>query len=113
MSDEDATAPARVLASAMKDLNKMTFKGGVVEGTFYDAEGVEKLSKIPGRETLIAKFMGSIQSPVSKFVRTLAAIAEEKAANGDAPAPAKEEAPAEEAAPAETPAEEAAETPAE
>lgn len=113
MSDEDATAPARVLASAMKDLNKMTFKGGVVEGTFYDAEGVEKLSKIPGRETLIAKFMGSIQSPVSKFVRTLAAIAEEKAANGDAPAPAKEEAPAEEAAPAEAPAEEAAETPAE
>lgn len=112
MSDEDATAPARVLASAMKDLNKMTFKGGVVEGTFYDAEGVEKLSKIPGRETLIAKFMGSIQSPVSKFVRTLAAIAEEKAANGDAPAPAKEEAPAEEA-PAEAPAEEAAETPAE
>jgi large subunit ribosomal protein L10 len=107
MSDEDATAPARVLASAMKDLNKMTFKGGVVEGTFYDAEGVEKLSKIPGRETLIAKFMGSIQSPVSKFVRTLAAIAEEKAANGDAPAPAKEEAPAEEA-PAEAPAEEAA-----
>ena len=113
MSDEDATAPARVLASAMKDLNKMTFKGGVVEGTFYDAEGVEKLSKIPGRETLIAKFMGSIQSPVSKFVRTLAAIAEEKATNGDAPAPAKEEAPAEEAAPAEAPAEEAAETPAE
>ena len=82
MSDEDATAPARVLASAMKDLNKMTFKGGVVEGTFYDAEGVEKLSKIPGRETLIAKFMGSIQSPVSKFVRTLAAISEAKAEGG-------------------------------
>ena len=112
MSDEDATAPARVLASTIKDLNKMSFKGGVVEGTFYDAAGIEKLSKIPGRETLIAKFMGSIQSPVSKFVRTLAAIAEEKAANGDAPAPAKEEAPAEEA-PAEAPAEEAAETPAE
>jgi large subunit ribosomal protein L10 len=112
MSSEDATAPARVLAKAMKDLNKMTFKGGIVEGAFYDADGIEKLSKIPGRETLIAKFMGSIQSPVSKFVRTLAAIAEEKAANGDAPAPAKEEAPAEEAAPAEAPAE-AAEAPAE
>ena len=83
MSDEDATAPARVLAKTMKDLNKMSFKGGVVEGTFYDAEGIEKLSKIPGREVLIAKFMGSIQSPVGKFVRTLAAIAEDK---GGAPA---------------------------
>ena len=79
MSDEDATAPARVLAKSMKDLNKMAFKGGVVEGNYYDAEGLAKLSKIPSREVLIAKFMGSIQSPVGKFVRTLAAIAEEKA----------------------------------
>lgn len=119
MSDEDATAPSRVLAKTMKDLNKMSFKGGVVEGTFYDAEGLDKLSKIPGREVLIAKFMGSIQSPVGKFVRTLAAIAEEKAKNGDtpvaeaapteeAPAEAPTEAPAEEATPAEAPAEEAA-----
>ena len=92
----------------------MSFKGGIVEGAFYDAEGIEKLSKIPGRETLIAKFMGSIQSPVSKFVRTLAAIAEEKAANGDAPAaPAKEEAPAEAPAEEAPAAEEAAEAQAE
>ena len=90
MSDEDATAPARVLAKAMKDLDKMSFKGAVVEGSFYDAAGVEALSKIPGRDTLIAKFMGSIQSPVSKFVRTLAAIAEAKAEGKEMP-----EAPAE------------------
>ena len=32
------------------------------------------------KNTLIAKFMGSIQSPVGKFVRTLAAIAEAKEA---------------------------------
>lgn len=111
MSDEDATAPARVLAKVMKDLDKMSFKGGVVEGAFYDAEGIAKLAKIPSREVLIAKFMGSIQSPVSAFVRTLAAIAEEKAKNGDAPAAEAapvEEAPAAEEAPAEAPAEEAA-----
>jgi ribosomal protein L10 len=106
--DEDATAPARVLAKAMKDLDKMSFKGAVVEGSFYDAAGVEALSKIPGRDTLIAKFMGSIQSPVSKFVRTLAAIAEAKAEGKEMPeAPAEapaEEAPAAEAA-EETPAE--------
>lgn len=107
MSDEDATAPARILAKSIKELDKMSFKGGIVEGAFYDAAGIEKLSKIPGRETLIAKFMGSIQSPVGKFVRTLAAIAEEKAKNGDAPAAAEEAAPAEEA-PAQAPAEEAA-----
>ena len=80
ISKEDAVAPARVLAKAIKDYNKMAFKAGVVEGVLYDAAGVTALAGIPGREELIAKFMGSIQSPVGKFVRTLAAIAEAKEA---------------------------------
>ena len=58
----------------------MEFKAGVVEGTYYDKAGIEQVADIPSRDVLIAKFMGSIQSPVSKFVRTLAAIAEEKEA---------------------------------
>ena len=79
-SYDDVTAPARVLNKAIKDYKKMTFKAAVVEGDFYDAAAVEKLANIPGREELIAKFMGSIQSPVSKAVRTFAAIAEAKEA---------------------------------
>ena len=35
---------------------------------------------------LIAKFLGSIQSPISKFVRTLSAIAGEKPVDGEASA---------------------------
>ena len=108
---EDATAPARVLNDAIKEFKKMKFKGGIIEGTYYDEEGLLQIAKIPSRDTLIAKFMGSIQSPVSKAVRTFAAIAEAKAEQGDAPAeeaaPAEEK-PAEEVAPAEAPAEEAA-----
>ncbi len=77
---DDVTAPARVLNKAIKDYKKMAFKAAVVEGDFYDAAAVEKLANIPGREELIAKFMGSIQSPVSKAVRTFAAIAEAKEA---------------------------------
>jgi len=114
ISKEDATAPARVLSEVMKDLNKMSFKGGIVEDAYYDADGLVTIAKIPSREVLIAKFMGSIQSPVSKAVRTFAAIAEAKAEGGDAPAEAApaeeapaEEAPAEEAPAAEAPAEEA------
>ena len=101
ISSTDATAPARVLDEVMTDLKKMAFKGGVVEDTYYDAEGMKQIAKIPGRETLIAKFMGSIQSPVSKAVRTFQAIADAKAEGKEMPA--KEEAPA-----AEAPAEEAA-----
>ncbi|MEG0918665.1 MAG: 50S ribosomal protein L10 [Anaerovoracaceae bacterium] len=77
---DDVTAPARVLNKAIKDYKKMAFKAAVVEGDFYDAAAVEKLANIPGRDELIAKFMGSIHSPVSKAVRTFAAIADAKEA---------------------------------
>ena len=80
ISTEDATAPARTLNKIIKDFKKMEFKAGVEEGTYYDKAGIEAVAEIPSRDELIAKFMGSIQSPVSKFVRTLAAIAEEKEA---------------------------------
>ena len=80
ISTEDATAPARTLNELIKEYKKMEFKAGVVEGTYYDKAGIEQVADIPSRDVLIAKYMGSIQSPVSKFVRTLAAIAEEKEA---------------------------------
>ena len=80
ISTEDATAPARTLNKIIKDFKKMEFKAGVVEGIYYDKSGIEAVAEIPSRDELIAKFMGSIQSPVGKFVRTLAAIAEEKEA---------------------------------
>lgn len=107
ISNDDATAPARVLNEVINDLKKMSFKGGVIEDTYYDAEGLLQIAKIPSRDTLIAKFMGSIQSPVGAFVRTLAAIAEDKSADG-AEAPAEEAAPEEAEAPAEEPATEEA-----
>ena len=79
ISSEDATAPARVLSEVIKDFKKMEFKAGVVEGTFFDKEGIQAIADIPSREVLIAKFMGSIQSPISKAVRTFQAIADAKA----------------------------------
>ena len=79
ISTEDATAPARVLNEDIKDFKKMEFKAGVVEGTFFDKNGIQAIADIPGRDVLIAKFMGSIQSPVSKAVRTFQAIADAKA----------------------------------
>lgn len=79
ISKEDATAPAREIAALIKDFQKMEFKAGVVEGTFYDHDGIKAIASIPSRDTLIAKFMGSIQSPVSKAVRTFQAIADAKA----------------------------------
>ena len=79
ISKEDATAPARVLKEVIDEFKKMEFKAGVVEGNFFDQEGIKEIANIPSRDVLIAKFMGSIQSPVSKAVRTFQAIADAKA----------------------------------
>ena len=97
VSKEDATAPARVLANFAKKAPKLELKAGVVEGVAYDAAGIEQIAKIPGREELISRLLGSMKSPITNFARVLNQIAE----NGGAEAaPAAEEAPAEEAAPA-------------
>ena len=107
-SGEDVTAGARVLSKAIKEIKKMAFKGGVVEGTVYDKEQIEEFANIPGRDTLIARFMGSIQSPMTKLALTLKAIAEAMPAEAAAAEKPAEEAPAAEAA-EEAPAAEAAE----
>ena len=78
--EDDVTAGARVVAKAIKDFKKMAFKGGVVEGTVYDKAQIEEFASIPGRDVLIARFMGSIQSPMTKLALTLKAIAEAKEA---------------------------------
>ena len=88
ISYDDATAPARVINGVIEEYKKMEFKAGVVEGTYYDKAGIEQIAEIPSRDVLIAKFLGSIQSPVSKFVRTLAAIADDQQDGGEAPAEA-------------------------
>ena len=95
ISKTDATAPARVLKEAIDEFKKMELKAGVVEGEFYDKDGIAQIADIPSRDVLIAKFMGSVQSPVGKFVRTLVAIADAKPADGAAaPAEAAAETPA-------------------
>ena len=112
VSQDDATSPARVIANFAKKAPKLEIKAGVVEGVFYDANGMKAIADIPSREVLISRLLGSLQSPVANFARVLNQIAEKGGASA-CDAPVKEEAPVEEAPAAEAPAEEVAETPAE
>lgn len=105
ISTTDATAPARVIAKFAKTAPALEIKAGVVEGTFYDADGMKAIATIPSREELLSKFLGSIQSPITNFARVINQIAE-KGGAADVEVKAEEAAPAEEA-PVEAPAEEA------
>ena len=99
VSADDATAPARILAKFAKTAPKLEIKAGVVEGTYYDAEGMKAIASVPSREELLSKLLGSLQSPIANLARVLNQIAENGGASDAAveAAPAAEEAPAEEA----------------
>ena len=97
ISKEDATAPARVLAKFAKNAPALEIKAGVVEGTYYDADGMKAIASVPSREELLSKLLGSIQSPIVNFARVLKQIAENGGAADASADDAKAEAPAEEA----------------
>jgi large subunit ribosomal protein L10 len=78
VSKEDATAPARVLYNFAKDAEALELKAGVVEGTYYDSEGIKVIATIPSREELLSKFLGSIQSPITNFARVIKQIADKE-----------------------------------
>ena len=100
ISKDDATAPARILAKFAKDAKALELKAGVVEGQMYDAAALAELAKIPSREELLSRLLGSMQSPITNLARVLNQIAEKGGAAECTSA--TEEAPAEAAA--ETPA---------
>ena len=94
ISTTDATAPARILAKFAKDAKALEIKAGVVEGTVYDANGMQAIAAIPSRDELISKLLGSLQSPITNFARVMNQLAEKGGASA-CEAPATEEAPAE------------------
>ena len=75
-SDTDAVAPAKIIVENIKNLNKMKAKCGLVEGEYMDENGVKAVASIPSREILIAKMLGSMQSPITGLAVCLNKIAE-------------------------------------
>jgi len=92
ISKDDATAPARILCKFAKNAKALELKAGVVEGTLYDTDALNELAKIPSRDELISKLLGSLQSPITNLARVLNQIAEKGGADACEAAPAAEEA---------------------
>ncbi len=84
VSKTDATAPARILSEFGKKNPALEIKGGVVEGTYYDATGMQTIATIPSREVLLGRLFGSMKSPISNLARVLNQIAEKDSAPAEA-----------------------------
>ncbi|HRY63519.1 MAG TPA: 50S ribosomal protein L10 [Patescibacteria group bacterium] len=70
-SSQDEVAPAKALDAFIKDNQTVTFIGGILENKWISADKVKELAKLPSREMLIAKTVGTIKAPISSFVNVL------------------------------------------
>ena len=72
---KDEVAPAKIISEFIDQSksDKMAIKAGIVEGKVVDKAAVIALSKLPPREVLVARMMGSLNAPVSNFVGVLSA----------------------------------------
>lgn len=73
ISYEDPIAPAKILTNYIKENENFKLKAGYIEGRIINVEEIKELAKIPPREELIAKMLGSFNSPIAGLVNVLAA----------------------------------------
>jgi large subunit ribosomal protein L10 len=76
----DPIIPVKIISDFAKTNPKLELKSGVVVGRYYDSSKISEIANIPSKEVLIARFLGSIKSPVSNFVYFLSNLAEKKEA---------------------------------
>lgn len=67
----DEVAPAKVMFKFAKEVKTFELKAGAVDGRIIDIEGLERLSNMPSKEELVAKMLGSMNSPITGFVNVL------------------------------------------
>ncbi len=68
---KDPVSAAKVLADFAKSNDKLALKAGAMPNAVLDQDGVKALASMPSRDELLAQLMGTMQAPVAKFVRTL------------------------------------------
>lgn len=67
----DPVAAAKVLNGFAKDNDKLVIKAGAMANYLMDVNGVKALATMPSREELLSKLLGTMQAPITQFVRTL------------------------------------------
>ncbi|MFP4163512.1 MAG: 50S ribosomal protein L10 [Chitinispirillaceae bacterium] len=92
VSKEDSTVPAKIIRDFQKGhKGLLEIRAAYVDGSLFSSEQATKLADLPSREVLLAQLLGTLKAPVgnlagalngvlTKFVRTLDAVKEQKSA---------------------------------
>ena len=93
-TSEDPIAPAKILQDFADEDDTFSIKSGFMDGQVLSPDEIKALSKLPSREELLGKVLGSVQSPMyglagvlNGLLRNLVGVIgaiEEKQKSGDA-----------------------------
>jgi large subunit ribosomal protein L10 len=73
-SEADPVGPAKVLVQFAKEFEKPQIKMGALDGKLLSLAEIVALSKLPSREELLAKMLGSMLAPAQNLVNVLSAV---------------------------------------
>ena len=92
LSNADASEVSKVLIKFAKDCEGFVVRGGVLDGAFLSEDQVKTLSDLPSREVLLAKLLGTMSAPLTRFAgalngktRDLISILKQKSDLGETP----------------------------
>lgn len=69
---QDPVASAKLMTEVAGDVETFEIKGGLLDGgRLVSAAEVEQLSRLPGREQLLAQVVGGFQAPIAGLVNVL------------------------------------------
>lgn len=71
MGSVDPVSPLTLLGKVIAESEKPKWKAGVVEGTFQNADALARISKLPGKDQLVAQVIGGVSAPLYGLVGTL------------------------------------------
>ena len=75
-STEDMIAPAKLMKQYADKFDKLSIKGGVLEGKAISTADVEALASVPSKEVLYSQLVYTLISPITKLAMAVKAIAE-------------------------------------
>lgn len=73
-SEVDPITPAKMLVDFAKTHERLELKGGYLEGRDLSYADIQALARMPSREELLSRMLGSINSPATNMAGVLAAV---------------------------------------
>lgn len=70
-SNDDPVGPAQTISDFAKTNKQLEIKLGILEGKLMSVEDIKQLAGLPSREVLLGQVVGTMQAPITSFVRVL------------------------------------------